>query len=751
VLPFLLYLGVPFLVAIGAVSAFGIGMDRRDRRRRARILEAIGLPDRAAVSVDGVLVSDAADAVPPGAEVPAVVSFHPHGTTYLEEPNAYAATRATPHLAIALDDGGKAVIEGDMQVVIGSRESDHRAPLDDAALHGDASLVTARVRVRTGQFRSLRVGDRVRARGVARTAPDDEAHYRGTSRVVTLSPEPSGSPGAPQTVSLASLVSPPRRGNPRGFLAGAVAVSLLVGGGARCVSFERAVPRFPATTASNPGKPAGPPACRAELLALLARNDFTGARAAGMGCDDPYTHAVVSYANGDFAAASARFAEAVAADASLPPSLDEAEAHLFAHEIGRAAETTRRMTAHFYPGPVTPEKQYLECIGGLLAPREVAPEPAPAGSRRGRSDRERPAPRRICASTTTMKYARDLDSEGRTGVNPDWMEYTEWMPRGYYAPSYEMVGNPFTASVGRRARLHARPVGVGKLLLDRFVPKDRASAAPGGRPPGHTDTTALHDASEGYGGLDVDDFVRITAFAAELTLFYGFAGFPERAAPYWPILDRVADRLEHRRSFHVIGTFGEISRKWDAALAEDEKLLLEHLMAVAAAAALHAGDDERAARYAARGEGHASHVVVQLARMLNGGPWEEPAEDGHWGDRREVFAAALTGSGGRLAEVLERQRSTGQDVLARVVPRITTERAALDRWFEVSFPSPCLTCGAANMLGHLADRRAAARALGRQADAAALAPAAGRFTDALTDPVVAFEVAELEIFFSRAR
>ena len=148
-------------------------------------------------------------------------------------------------------------------------------------------------------------------------------------------------------------------------------------------------------------------------------------------------------------------------------------------------------------------------------------------------------------------------------------------------------------------------------------------------------------------------------------------------------------------------------------LIEDEETFLSYVMSLGASAALASGDDARMKRYAKLGEVHSARIIRQLANALGAGAlWEDPPEDGHWPDHRAVFDAGLTGDGAKVAEALVAQRSTGRDTLARALPLVRTNRAALDAWFEKSFPAPCLGCGASTLHGHLSDRREVAHLLG---------------------------------------
>jgi hypothetical protein len=733
------------VVAIGAAVAARIEM-ARERRRHARVLEGLGAPvpgpelvgivARSVVTLEGKLVSgDAATAAP-------LVSFHPYGTSFLDEPNVYAITHVPAHTpcAVELDGGGRALREGSIQVLAGSVESEHGAPLEQASVFEADELARAKVRTRVGQFRSARAGDRVRVRGAVEPAPDDDALYRARSNVLRMSPGADDSSGARTSITVAVSEPPVRkRIGPRRTRTIAFGSGLIIGGAAAFFFTARHAPVTHGTSSVADGGASAPaPACRAAVLGKVQTNKATDAADDAKACDDPYAKAVVHYANGDFREASAAFADAATRDPDLVPSVSEAETHLFAHDYAHAASAVHRMIARFYPGPSTAEKRYLECIAGVLDDRTQQANDAGVGPYYVTAPGKRY--RKICSTRPFAKFARELDAEGAYWGDDDWRDFAnhEYL----HDANYDVIGNPFSAALALRSRMFARPIGVEKDLLDRLL----VASGPGrlDRPRGR------------YGRLNVffgheeDFYPPVAAYAAELTLFYAYAGFPERSKPYWPILDLVAETLEASpaRSFHVVESTFEYEKK----LVEAERDVMTFTIGLALASALLSGDDARVKRYAAVGEVHAAHVYTQLQTMLRpGAAWEEPAEDGHWPEHSALFAAAGSGDAANVVKLLTEQRSTGRDTLARILPRISRNRAALDTWLKDAYPAPCVTCGATDFFGHLSDRREVTRLLGHTQESDALRPAAARFTDALTDTSIAFELDELETFFGRKR
>jgi hypothetical protein len=720
----------PALVGAGAIGAALID-GARERRRHRRTTDGLGavvpfdslsgLAPRSVATVEGKLVPD------PAVDGP-TVSFHPYGASYLDEPNVYAVTQATSG-AVVLDlgNGARATIEGPVQVVVGSTETEHRASLDRAKELGVPELSAAKVRARFGQFRAVRAGDRVRVRGLVEPAPDDDALYRARARALKISPAPGDTPGIPHAVPVAVVGTVKRLRSTSGRPLFAMLVASVALGGALALALPRP-PTLPVHVESPEKGPPAPPPCRAEVTALLEHGSEDAARVA-KDCGDPYAMALVHFTAGEHRAASDAFAEATTKDPGITPSLIEAEAHLFAHEHARTDGTVQRMLRVFYPGPSTAEKRDLECIDGLLGATASADGGHGAGpyvpGYHGKSYRT------ICSLRPFLKFARELDALGGFDGADEWRDFVNGVYR--IPAAWDPVSLPRTTAFAPRSRLLARPVGVERRVLDRVgggaIAGELARLAPFDQP----------------GETVGDTFADLSSFAAELTLFYAFSGFPERAKPYWPILDHIAEVTSTDRSFHL-GTHPNDDKR-----RVEERGILEAVMSMAAAAALYAGDEARAARYAKVGEPHSARAVTQLGAMLRpGAAWEEPIEDGHWPEHSDVFAAARKGDGAEVARVLTAQSSTGRDTLPRVLHLVVRNKDELGSWFRSSrYPGACLACGASSFHGWLSDRREVARLLGETKEIERIDAPLERFTSAVTDPLIAFELDELETFFNR--
>lgn len=732
----LLLLGItPILLSVVVVIVAELIDRLRETRRHARILTdlgeplaattAVGITRREVATVEGKL----APVVDAEAERAQLVSFHPYGTSFLDEANVYAVTHASipTSFAVELDGGGRVILDGQSQVLRGTMETEHTAPLDQAPALDAEPLARAKVgtKRRVGQFRVLRPGDRVRARGAIEPAPDDDALYRGSSSVKRMTPAPTEA-GEPKII-LAAVTSRRRRLTPRRGLLPIVGAAAVVGGLAAVAAGAMSLPTRLSAQLSPQPTPAvqatkEPPTCRAEALASLESYGLSDR--AAVDCDDDYTRAMAHYASGNFAAASEAFTAAAQKDPSHAPSLAEVEAHLFVHSFDKAAVVVRRMDEQFYPGPSTAEKRHLECIIGVLDER---------------AKRRAPGPRfvKVCATRPFAKLARQLDSEGRYHGEDDW-------PRPTYQKetSYDAVNLPYTAVVATRARLTARPIALERDLLDRILLEPGLANDPFGKLRQYVDFEA-----EAI-------YPILTTWAAELVLFYAYAGFPERSAPYWPILDHVAKVLESGGTFHEnFGASPEEKKK----LIEDQRTLLRHVMSVAGAAAFYSDDAARMTRYTNMGEPYSSQATRQLSRIVQGSaPWEDPVVDRDWPEHKAVFDAAATGHSAEVVRVLTAQRSSGRTTLARALRRLSAsgpaDREPLIRWFRGgSYPSACLTCGASTYLGDISDRREVARLLGEVGERDRLRLTADRFATALTDPELGFELDELETFFSRKK
>lgn len=725
----ILILALAPLAVTALVGAVIAAIDRvRESRRHAHILAELGAPSSAAnafgaarnqvITVEGQLVSLGDDS-----GTGRLVSFHPYGTSFLDEMNAYAVSCSTAQqgFAIELDGGaGRAILDGPAQVLRGAIETEHSASLDHAATLGAEPLARSKVKKRVGQFRVVEPGDRVRVRGAVVPAPDDDALYRARSNVLRMTPGDSSGLGEP-VIAVASTSSRRRRTSRRAVLP-AVAASVVVSGALVGGAVRLGLPAHapPAPAASNAAS-AGPrePACRAAVLTKLSRFEI-----GDQGCDDAWSRAMAHYAAGEFALASAAFAEARASDEGPPPppSLSEVEAHLFAHSFERAAATVRRMDAQFYPGPSTPEKRLLECILEILEERARSGI-AKAGDAGDAGDS---GPRfvKVCSTRPFAKAARMLDSDGQYLGQDDWPRMTF-----LHDARYDAVGETFTSVVATRSRLAARPVALERDLLDRM---------------------AVSGKVEQYFSTYADELEPLLGtFAAEVTLFYAYAGFPERAARYWPFLDRVAGMVEQGKTFHQAASKSELERK----AVEDERNLLVITLGVAGAAALYANEPDRLKRYTAVGEPYTSQAARQMARLvLPNATWEDPVVDRIWPESKAVFDAAVHQNASEVVRVLTVMHSTGRTTLPRALPQLAAHRAALDAWFRSdAYPAACLTCGASGFLGDLSDRREVARLLGDTAERDRLRASAERFTTALTDPQLGFELDELETFFSKRK
>ena len=702
----------------------------REHRRRSALLGSLGAPlepaalaalrPGSAATLEGVLARSSSE----------IVSFHPYGTSFLDEANVYAQTHVPPDadVVVELGAGLRARLEGPMQVLTGTSETEHKAPLARAAELGAAALSSAKTRSRVGQFRAIRGGDRVRVRGVISPAPDDDVLYRERGKAVRVTALESGEAGSVRAVLLAATDAPRTlraRYTPRDFARGMglgvlVAAVLFAGFVARSRDRARALNDPVAERA----------ACRATVLQCVARH-YPDAPAQAAVCDDPYARGMAAFADGLFPAASAELARARAEDPELLPSLTEAEAHLFAHDFRHAALTVRAMIPRFYPGPETADKRTLVCIAEVL---EARADQADGGrGPLGHDDWMNTDYRRICSQRPFAMLARELDADGHYFGAAD---LKAWQSHIYAnAGAYDVVGNPFTGAVAPGVRLASRPIALEKNLVDRILltPSDRPGADP-----------ELAKANDFHMEGASQEYVRLLGFAADVALFHAYAGSPARNARYWPLLDRAAAKLEAGETYYRV-QWGE--NAWEKKIIDEERTLLSYVMSVAAAAALVAGDASRAERYAKLGEAYSAQTVLEIVHA----PAEGTLEDSHWPVHKDALAAASGGDGKKLAAVLRAHHSTGRSILGRALSRIRTNRAALDAWFDDEFPDACVTCGASALHGNLADRREAARNLARPVERERLGERVARFTDALTDGEVAFELDELETFFAAKR
>lgn len=735
---------LPPLLVLAVTGAARLVARSRERARRAARVAALGAPLGVEAREALVPATRATLAGRVAATSPRLLTFHPDGTSLLEQPNVYALSPrpAGGDVTIELDGGGRAILEGEVQVLVGTTESEHEATLAHAALAAEVDFGDARRANKRGQLRRVGPGDAVVVRGVASPAPDDDASYRERGRVLRVVPDASSDPGVPRAVLLAAT-------SPAATLCTSPAVTqrLVL---AVAIAAAGAVPLaalVPSGTESGgePTAPITPPVlaasaasvCKGAVLDALARND---PGVAAVSCESAWARGVVRFTEGRFVDASRELTAARAADPSLVPTLTEAEAHLFAHDFEHAAEVVRAMSASFYQGPETAEKRYLDCIGSVLDAR--AKERVDAGPGPVSEDGWMHTTfRKICGTRPFAKMARELDAEGRFFGGDDWKDFQnhDYFEQG----SWDPVAKPFTAALAARARLAARPIALEKRLLDRLV------LAPSPASP--------HASPHEYGRLDLffhreaDTYARMSGFAADVALFHAFSGLPQRSSRYWPILDRVAQHLEAKKPFHVV----ETTFDWEKKVVEDEATFLSYVMSLGAAAAHASGDGARRERYRALGEVYSAHLLGNLVAAGDARAEGDALTVGDetWPERRAILDAGASGDAGAVVSALVSQRSTGRDVLPRVLPRLR-DRSALESWYTRSFPPPCVGCGASAFHGHVVERRDVGLAIGGTVAAAEverLGPVVERFTDALTDPEIAFELDELETFFAERR
>src|SRR5262249_12351424 len=142
---------------VGTVAAATLAAVRSHLRetRARRIRDLLGPPTAAnriaersvVVTIEGALAGDETAS--------RVTTFFPYGVSLIEEPTAHAESIARPkHLAI-----GDVVIEGPVQIVLGSSETTQRANAVGLRALGVASLA------REGMLRSVEHGETVLARG----------------------------------------------------------------------------------------------------------------------------------------------------------------------------------------------------------------------------------------------------------------------------------------------------------------------------------------------------------------------------------------------------------------------------------------------------------------------------------------------------------------------------------------------------------------------------------------------------------
>jgi hypothetical protein len=615
-------LACALLGALGSAIFAGLSAGARAKRIRASLGEprtavADGM-GAGVVTLEGTLRADGT----------APATRFPYGMSLMEEVTQGAVT--APHGALALEVSGRAIaIDGDVQVILGSRETFEAAG--------------------KGMIRALADGDEARARGrLEPVAADTASSYR--ERAVAYRLRPDG-----VAVPLAFAGTPRASAGRRHALAaiGAGAIGAVAGFAG---AYARPEPIAPPPIVSG----AAEASCARTIELAVGQGKFDGEAVAA--CPDTEQAALAHFYSGDMVAASIAFAHAREAHPELVPSIAEAEAHLFASDDARARAVVQKLADA--AAVSTPPAQALACAAAALGRRAGQPDAAPL------------LDRLVAASPT---------NEGCIATAYDFRLVWPRLPK--FGGFHGAYGDLFLLEQTD----HADPRGAHPIFAGRpeVWVVDPGSAVVG-EPVGLI-ASGLEHARRGVAG-GIDEREQVASYAVIVAMFHAYLG----------------ERAEARRALADVDQLAVLAEGASTERAEYR----HYLFGVAAATALHAGDDARLEQYLAlSANGAGANAIESYRRLMRPDAKYEKTID-HW--NAPILRMRETGDGKELVLALTKEHSTGRRVLARVLPGITKDRRAVDVWLEELFPQPCVRCGIWAVAANVADRREAARLLGNQ-------------------------------------
>ncbi len=434
------------------------------------------------------------------------------------------------------------------------------------------------------------------------------------------------------------------------------------------VPLTTAYPRRTPPAVAAPSLPVtAPPPCAAEIDAVLAKGDPWHGEKRLATCDWKTSAAKVAVHLGDFPRASKLFAEARERGEPVDATVTEIETHLFAGNDALAREVTKKLRDAHYPDAMPTG---LLCIEGAFGRRAGQPDGAELLTRTA----TRPQAGRACelladdfalVPFVTQSAWREYFVAERTPEHLSWfLREEDRLNRrvGLFGVASVVVNDP-TSRVTRDVPLAAAALRTLEARLE-----DRK------------------------GNLEPLFAARM---AADVALFDVVMGEREAATRSFAELDRLAAT---------------------SPTSELERLLMSY----AAGIALHAGDDARVRRYLAASD-HGAGEDALRRWVAQTRPGDDTWAMDHW---NVVVASGARGKGSDVAKALRDARSTGRGVLPRLLPKVKTEREALDTWLREEFPPADLRNGVFALAKNVGDRRDAARVLGDEELAARLSPVA---------------------------
>jgi hypothetical protein len=484
------------IVAIGILGSF-VARRRRLQGRGERLRHALGPPlPSLDGAMDGDLVTIAGSLhLASGALVVTRVPAGADATDSLEPSARTTGAETRVELVVGTDSRG-VLLEGPLQILVGSRESAPGTSLGAAARAIRHATDEGSPVASHGTLRALASGDAIRTRGILRRLPGHDARgYRGEAVAFALAAKADATwPARP--LPLVFEGSP----RPLGGGAGRIVAAFVTAGAIAfgIVSYRPtsgAVPwnPSPSWTTTHPS----PSPCESVESSLRRGQPWQGAPSVDA-CDRDDLTARVRWLIGDFSEASKAYVRLTKTSRTRLPTLEEAEAHAIAGRYEEAARAVRALSDTSF-GLGTPDHRRMSCIADAL---DAAGGDAMAPARLAATAAAVPTDPSAAYECALLAADRATDGAARVALPPTsnrslarLRELLLAETLGDGAPTSSVLdGDVEQALRDPRAWLHLRPVALEAALVER---------------------PTIHASRQAY--------------EADLALFYAYIGEPVRA------------------------------------------------------------------------------------------------------------------------------------------------------------------------------------------------------------------------------
>ena len=511
------------VVAIGILGSF-VARRRRLRRRGERVRQALRPP---IASLDGVMDGDLVTIAGSLRLAGALVTRVPAGADATDSLEASARTTCADTRVELLvgTERRRVLLEGPVQVLVGSRESAPGTPLGPAARALPYDAPERSESMSHGSLRALVSGDAVRTRGILRRLPgQDTRGYRGEAVAYALgAPVDAGWPARP--LPLVFEGSPRPLGGGAGRIVAAFVTAGAIGFG--IVSYRPTNSSVPSSSTAYPtSPPATPSSC--ESVETWLRTDRPWRATPYLdACDSDNLTARVRWLVGDFSAASKAYLRLAKTGRTRRPTLEEAEAHAIAGHYEEAARAVRALADTSY-GLATRDRGRMSCVADAL---DAAGGLAMGQTHLAAMAAALPGNPSVAYECALLAADRATDGAARVALPPTsdqslarWRDLLVAETLGDLAQTSSVLDSDVEEALrDPRAWLHLRPLALEAELVER---------------PG------IH--------------VSRQAYKADLAVFYAYIGEPVRAKAG---LAQILVVRRRKRWIHALSTSGASPRR----------------------------------------------------------------------------------------------------------------------------------------------------------------------------------------------